>query len=167
MLKTIVKRLIKMRYLHSLKNLLFFCLSILAFSLPLVSLNKTYVKVFLPNGVSITAELAVTDEERARGLMYREKIDPDQGMLFIFEEEDRYSFWMKNMKFSLDLIWLDREKRIVHIERNVPPCQSLPCPSYAPSLLALYVLELKAGSADENRLKMYDKLEFILPPKIR
>jgi uncharacterized membrane protein (UPF0127 family) len=128
---------------------------------------KEFIKVFLPNGVSITAELAVTDEERQQGLMHREKIDSDQGMLFIFEEEDKHSFWMKNMKFSIDILWLDRDKRIVHIERKLPPCKSVPCPSYSPLIPAMYVLELKAGSADENHLKLDDKLEFILPQKNR
>jgi hypothetical protein len=125
------------------------------------------ILVSLPNGVSITAELVVTDEERQQGLMHREKIDSDQGMLFVFEEEDKYPFWMKNMKFSIDILWLDRDKRIVHIERKLPPCKSVPCPSYAPLIPAMYVLELKAGSADENHLKLYDKLEFILTQKNR
>ena len=158
---------LKLRNFHNLKRLLFSFLSIFIFALTFVACSKKFVKVFLPNGVSLTAELAVTDEERQLGLMHREKIDSDQGMLFIFEEEDRYSFWMKNMKFSIDMLWLDREKRIVHIERNVPPCKNLPCPSYSPPIPAMYVLELKAGSSDKNNLRLYDRLEFILPEKNR
>jgi len=95
--------------------------------------------------------------------MFREKILPEQGMLFIFEEEGFYSFWMKNTLISLDILWLDEEKRIVHIEHAVPPCQKDPCPSYTPRFPALYVLELASGAADQNKLKLYDRLEFILP----
>ena len=112
--------------------------------------GKEFVKVFFPDGTAITAELAVTDEERQRGLMYRGKINADQGMLFIFEEESIQSFWMKNMKFSIDIIWLDREKRIIHIERSVPPCSEEPCPTYSSRIPAMYILEIKAGSADKN-----------------
>jgi uncharacterized membrane protein (UPF0127 family) len=167
MLKMKLEWLLKLRNFHNLKKLLFSFSLIFIFSLAICSYAREFIKVFLPNGVSITAELAVSDEERQQGLMYREKIDSDQGMLFVFEQEDKYSFWMKNMKFSIDMIWLDRDKRIVHIERKVPPCKSDPCPSYSPLIPALYVLELKAGSADENHLKLYDKLEFILPQKNR
>ena len=125
--------------------------------------KKTFVKVFFPSDFSITAELAVTDEERQLGLMFRENIHSDQGMLFIFEEEGVHSFWMKNMKFSIDILWLDREKRIVHFECHVPPCKGLICPSYASKVPAMYVLELKAGSVAENQLRLNDRLEFILP----
>lgn len=124
-----------------------------------------FIKVYFPNGKAIVAELAQSDEERQRGLMFREEIRPDQGMLFIFEEEGYYSFWMKNTRISLDILWLDGEKRIVHIEENVPPCPQDPCPSYMPKIPALYVLELKSGSAKANQLKLYEKLDFILPVK--
>ncbi|UCC38482.1 MAG: DUF192 domain-containing protein [Candidatus Aminicenantes bacterium] len=125
--------------------------------------REKFVKIFLPNGTSITAELAITDEERQRGLMFRDALLPDQGMLLVFEEEDIYYIWMKNMKFSIDILWLDREKRIVHVEKLVPPCKKDPCPSYHSKIPSMYVLELKAGSADKNKLKLYDRLDFILP----
>jgi len=127
--------------------------------------GERFIKIFFPNGFVVTAELAVTEDQRLRGLMFRENILPDQAMLFIFKEEDVYSFWMKNMNFSIDILWLDKEKRIVHIEQDVPPAgkkQEFP-PSYANIIPAMYVLELKAGSVRENHLKMYDKLDFILP----
>jgi len=127
------------------------------------AVKNKFVKVYLPTNVSITAELAITDQEKQLGLMFRDKINSDQGMLFVFEEEGLYSFWMKNTKISLDILWLDKERRIVHIERQVPPCTEDPCPSYAPQFPALYVLELRAGSADENQLKLYDRLDFVLP----
>ncbi len=127
---------------------------------------KKFVQIFLPNGTSITAELATTDEKRQLGLMFREKINYDQGMLFVFEEEGIHSFWMKNMKIPLDFLWLDKNKRIIHIEEGVPPCKRDPCPSYTPRYPAMYVLELKAGSVNENGLELYDKLDFILETKL-
>jgi uncharacterized membrane protein (UPF0127 family) len=128
----------------------------------LVSSVKKYILIFFPDGNSITAELALTDQERMQGLMFRTGLSEDQGMLFVFAEERIYPFWMKNMKFAIDIIWLDSQKRIVHIERSVPPCKKEPCPSYSPDLSALYVLELRAGSVDERKLKLHDQLEFIL-----
>jgi uncharacterized membrane protein (UPF0127 family) len=122
-----------------------------------------FIPVYLPDGKLITAELAVTDEERAQGLMFRERLDPGQGMLFVFDEEGLYSFWMKNTKISLDLLWLDRSRTIVHLEPNVPPCLADPCPTYSTRIPALYVLELKSGAAAEHHLRLQDKLEFFLP----
>jgi uncharacterized membrane protein (UPF0127 family) len=87
-------------------------------------------------------------------------------MLFLFEEEGIHSFWMKNMRFSIDILWLDIQKRIVHLEPNVPPCPSDPCPSYVPGAAAMYVLELKSGSAEKQGLRLYDRLAFVLPKNI-
>jgi hypothetical protein len=123
-----------------------------------------FIKVYFPDGRSVTAELALTEAERALGLMNREKILPDQGMLFVFDEEAVHSFWMKNTLVPLDMLWLDRDRRIVHIERDVPPCQADPCPSYGPRRPVSYVLELKGGMAAAFRLKASDKLDFALPP---
>lgn len=139
---------------------------VLLIALAVCSLARTpsedYIQVFFPNGKIITAELAVSDAERARGLMNREIINPDQGMLFVFDNEEVHSMWMKNMLIPLDFLWLDREQRIVHIEENVPPCDRDPCPSYASKIPAMYVLELKAGSIKQNGLNLYDKIDFVL-----
>lgn len=122
-----------------------------------------FIKVYLPGGQEITAELAVSPAERERGLMFRDSLEQDQGMLFVFEEEDLYSFWMKNTLIPLDIIWLNSHRQIVHIEKNVPPCTEDPCPGYRPRQPALYVLELKAGQAEANNLQLYQRLSFILP----
>ena len=68
-----------------------------------------FIKVYFPDGRSVTAELAVTEAERARGLMFREKIAFDQGMLFLMPGEDYHAFWMKNTLISLDILWLDKD----------------------------------------------------------
>jgi hypothetical protein len=122
-----------------------------------------FIKIYFPDGFSATAELAVTDDERAQGLMFREEIKEDQAMLFIFEEEDIHSFWMKNMRFAIDILWLDSQRRIVHIENQVPPCPKDPCPSYVPSAAATFVVELRAGFVGRHHLRPYDRIEFVLP----
>jgi len=127
--------------------------------------SSHFVRIYFPDGQSVRAELALTPEERAQGLMFRQNIEFDQGMLFVFDREGIYSFWMKNMLIPLDLIWLDKEKRVVHIERDVPPCAEEPCPTYSPKIPALYVLEIKAGSFEKRGLKMFDRLDFVLHHK--
>jgi uncharacterized membrane protein (UPF0127 family) len=125
-----------------------------------------FIKVFFANGKSVTAELAVSDEERARGLMFREKLLADEGMLFVFEREDLHAFWMKNTLVPLDMIWLDSQRRVIHIATDVPPCKEDPCPSYGPEAPARFVLELKAGGAAANRIKTGDQLQFVLPEEV-
>ena len=122
-----------------------------------------FIKVYFPDGFSATAELALSDDERAQGLMFREEIKEDQAMLFIFEDEDIHAFWMKNMRFAIDILWLDAQRRIVHIEKQVPPCTKDPCPSYVPAAAATFVLELRAGFVEKHGLRTYDRIEFVLP----
>lgn len=124
-----------------------------------------FLKIYLPDGRSVTAELARTEAERARGLMFRQTILPDQGMLFVFEETAVHSFWMKNTLIPLDMLWLDADRRILHIERDVPPCRADPCPSYGPQKPAAYVLELKGGMAAVFRLAVHDRLDFLPPAR--
>ncbi len=127
---------------------------------------EKFIKVFFASGRSVTAELAVTEEERAKGLMFREKLLPDQGMLFVFEREGLHSFWMKNTLIPLDMLWLDSGKRVIHIAADVPPCPAEPCPSYGPEIPARYVLELKAGQAAAQGIKVGDRLQFVLPESV-
>jgi len=143
----------------------------LSFGLQAHCLNRDerdrFIKIFLPNGRAVTAELAVTDAERARGLMFREQIQPDEAMLFVFASEDLHAFWMKNTLIPLDMLWLDVGRRVIHIAADVPPCKEDPCPSYGPDVPACYVLELKAGQAAAQGLKVGDRLQFILPDRVR
>jgi uncharacterized protein len=122
------------------------------------------VRVMTPQGQTILAELADTTEKRATGLMYRSSLPKDQGMLFTFPEPQAWTFWMKNTRIPLDIIWMDRNKRIVHVERNVPGCsrQDESCPQYQPNEDALYVLEVAAGQSDALQLQRGMKLKFEL-----
>lgn len=111
----------------------------------------------------IYAEIRATPEERALGLMFRESLDEDKGMLFVFETAEEYSFWMKNMKMPIDIIFLNENKEIVKIFENVPPCSGEPCELYPSPLPALYVVETKAGYSSRHSLKERDLASFNLP----
>ncbi len=107
-------------------------------------------------------EVVDTPETRAQGLMFREYLPADEGMLFIFEEELIYSFWMKNTLIPLDMIWINSDFEVVHIYENAEPCEEDPCPSIDPGVPALYVLEVNAGKAREIGLSVGDRAEFIV-----
>jgi len=103
----------------------------------------------------VQAEIADTDQARSQGLMYRDSLADTEGMLFVFPSPDRYAFWMKNMRISIDIIWIDKDKRVVDIKSRVPPCGDA-CESMAPSNDALYVLELRSGFTDDHNIKIGD-----------
>ena len=92
-----------------------------------------------------------TPQTREQGLMFRKEMLPGQGMFFIFEQNGEYAFWMKNMNFPIDILWINETMEIVHIAENVPPCQKDPCPVYFPKAQARYVLELPAGESRHIR----------------
>ena len=119
--------------------------------------------VVLPNGSQVEAELAMTPQEQATGMMFRSHLPPDQGMLFVGDRAAPRSFWMYQCLIPLDLIWLDGARRIVEIVRDAPPCrESDPqrCPSYGGTANSVYVLELAAGQAAAQGLKLGDRLDF-------
>jgi len=105
-----------------------------------------------------TVEIAETSEERSKGLMFRESMREDHGMLFIFDEVAPRSFWMKNTLISLDMIFLDDTLVVVDIKQNVPPCEADPCPAYSSSLPAMYVLELNAGIAEKEGIVLGSRM---------
>jgi uncharacterized membrane protein (UPF0127 family) len=109
-------------------------------------------RVILPDGAVIQVELATDDATRMQGLMYRDRLAEDRGMLFFFLKSDNYPFWMKNTLIPLDMVWIDDQRRIAHVSSNVPPCKADPCPSYDPKATAKYVLELAAGVAAKHHL---------------
>lgn len=106
----------------------------------------------------ITVEVADNMLTRTHGLMFREYLKHDEGMLFIFESESVYPFWMKNTLIPLDMIWMNGEGKVVYIKKNAEPCTTMMCPSINPSAEARYVLEVNAGVADEMTLAVEDML---------
>jgi hypothetical protein len=83
----------------------------------------------------------------------------NEGMLFIFDYEGRHGFWMKNMSIPLDILWIDRNLTVVHVERNVQPCLEK-CKIYVPSRAAIYVLEVEANFTLVNDIQVGDKIVF-------
>ncbi len=110
-------------------------------------------------GVCVQIEVVDSPEARSQGLMFRDKLDDKQGMFFIFEENGKHNFWMKNMKLPLDIIWISQDKVIVDIRKNVPACQN-ECLSYAPQVNAKYVLEVNAGFIEKNKIEIGDRADF-------
>jgi uncharacterized membrane protein (UPF0127 family) len=110
----------------------------------------------------IIVEVADTHDSRRKGLMFRESIPEDYGMLFVFEDEQIQGMWMKNTLIRLDIIFLSHERQVIDIYSDVPPCRSDPCDTYVSSRPAKFALELRGGKARVLKLKMGDTLFFVL-----
>lgn len=111
-------------------------------------------------GHRYSIEVADDEAERARGLMFRDQMAEDHGMLFIHEYEEPISYWMKNTHIPLDILYFDHALKLVGQQRNVPPCSAgNACPAYPSHAAALYVLELNAGQADRLGLKLGEVLK--------
>lgn len=124
------------------------------------------IPIQTPSGITVQAEIADTPQKRATGLMFRDHLKKDHGMLFFFSEPQAWTFWMKNTKIALDLIWLDGKKRVIHIERNVPICTRTDesCPQYrSNSDDAIFVLEIAGGTVDGYKIEKGSKLQFTQP----
>ena len=109
--------------------------------------RATRTRTLEVGGHSYSLEVAVTKAEHEKGLSDRKFLDKDKGMVFLFEKEDKQCFWMKDMEFPLDIIWLDSARKVVHLERNVSP-DTYP-QAICPSEKAAYVIEIDAGQAAE------------------
>ena len=119
--------------------------------------DKNFVVI---NEKIIFVEVVITPEERQRGLMERELLQEDNGMLFVFSEEGVYSFWMKNMEISLDIILINADGNVVYFVKDAPPCVQSPCQTYSPNADALYVLEVNPGVID--MLEIEENTEVII-----
>ena len=121
------------------------------------------IPLTLPSGTVLQAEVMVKDEDRAMGLMFRPSLPKDRGMLFVFETSDFHGIWMKNCKFPIDILWLDENRKVVHLEEAVPPCKADPCPVYEPLREAAYVVELNAKQARKEKALVGSEIKFTLP----
>ncbi|MBB1086863.1 DUF192 domain-containing protein [Lysobacter sp. SG-8] len=116
-------------------------------------------------GERFTVEVADDNEERARGLMFRDALEAGHGMLFVHERESPQAYWMKNTRIALDILYFDDELRLVSQQRDVPPCSlGDGCPPYPSRGPARYVLELNAGEAE--RMQLEDGAVMTLAPGI-
>lgn len=129
-----------------------------------VVLASDWATAVLGDGTAFTLEIADTEVARARGYMEREQVGPKEGMLFVFEEPGRHSFWMKNCRISLDILWLDGSFRILEVAGGQPPCPADgPCPSVAPMRPARYALEFAAGTARAHGLRPGERVDVFRP----
>ena len=110
--------------------------------------------------VPLSIEIADDPSERETGLMYREMMPENQGMFFVFDSEVSLTFWMKNTLIPLDMVFLDSAKKVVHIARDVQPCQADPCPLTSSRSAAKYVIETNAGWTAKNGVSQGDRVEF-------
>jgi hypothetical protein len=112
-------------------------------------------------GTCFSVSIADTQQEREAGLMNKESLDENEGMLFIFDGEDSYSFWMKDTLIPLDMLWIDKGGHIVYIQKDAQPCAADPCAVYGPpagSSGALYVLEVSGGTAERLGIAVGDEV---------
>ena len=117
-------------------------------------------EVCFDEGECFNVEVADSARERARGLMWRTEMGEGEGMLFIFDEEGRHGFWMKNTFIPLDIIWIDAEGKVVFILEDARPCGDRECEAFDPLVESKYVLEINGGLAGKLGIGVGDKLEF-------
>lgn len=112
-------------------------------------------------GERYRVEVADDPQERARGLMFRDRLEAGRGMLFIHDRAEPQAYWMKNTRIPLDILYFDASRRLVGQQRDVPPCSlGNACPNYPSGAPALYVLELNAGEATRLQLRQGTELRF-------
>lgn len=139
----------------------------------LIIVGITYLLIFQPfkkhpktieitiGSNKIDAELAITPIQQTKGLMFRKNMDKNKGMLFVFKYEAKQTFWMANTYIPLDIIWINKDKKIININQDTQPCNinSL-CKTYYSKEKVLYVLETNAGYTKENNIKIGNQVIF-------
>lgn len=121
--------------------------------------NIGSIKYAAIGNTKISVELALTNEAKAKGLSGRETLSEDSGMLFVFDYPLIHPFWMKDMNFPIDMIWIDENGIIVYIERNAKP-ESFPN-VFGSNVESKYVLEVVSGFSDKHQLKIGDRVTFL------
>ncbi|MBE9007837.1 DUF192 domain-containing protein [Fortiea sp. LEGE XX443] len=115
-------------------------------------------QAIVPNGTTIELEVALTQEEQAKGLMNRPALPDNRGMLFKFPSAQPVQFWMKNVPVPLDMVFLQNGV-VKYIQTAAPPCASEPCATYGPNVPIDMVIELRAGRASELKLQPGDNVK--------
>ncbi len=106
-------------------------------------------------------EVASTDPEKAKGLMYRQALAKDRCMFFVYGEDGYHAIWMKNCLIALDVAWVDADGRVVEVAEHVPPCSPMrgdDCPNYGGTLASRYFIEFPAGTFQRLGLRKGDRL---------
>ncbi|MBL8230748.1 MAG: DUF192 domain-containing protein [Bryobacterales bacterium] len=119
--------------------------------------------VILPGGHRVYAEVLFRRDDMARGMMFRKSLAEDRALLFIHPKSGRYAYWMHNVQVPLDILWMDKERRIVEIHANTPPCleqDPVRCPQYGGKADSQFVLELGGGQAAKLGLREGQTIQF-------
>ena len=111
--------------------------------------------------VLLVVEIAKTPAAQQKGLSGRAFLPSDHGMLFVFDHEDYWGFWMVDMKFPLDIIWFDSNRQVVFMEQNLPPCIPESCPVFTPNAKTVYVLEVNAGFVSAHKIALGTTFTFL------
>jgi uncharacterized membrane protein (UPF0127 family) len=128
------------------------------------STDSKYLKAKVTvKGFELNADIPITSELMAKGLAVKNQLKENEAMLFAFEDSAKHPFWMKDMKFPIDIIWLDSDGKVVHIEQNLEPCLSVfICPNYTPNTDSQYVLETVAGFTQRYNISVGTDIDFEL-----
>ena len=125
--------------------------------------NRYLKAVVSVNAFKLIADLALTQDQQTKGLAVKNHMNESEGMLFVFQNPSKPSFWMKDMKFPIDIIWLDANRSVAYIAPNLEPCPSQgTCPGYVPNKDSLYVLETTAGFSQRHNVTVGTKTNFQL-----
>ena len=122
------------------------------------SIDKNQIKILKIGDKSLKLEIADTPKVRNRGLSGRKSLPDDTGMLFIFDQSGKYGFWMKNMNFAIDIVWIDEYFKVVDIDQEVTP-DTFPEIFY-PSGPIKYVLELPGGKSQNYAIDIGSQMYF-------
>ena len=142
------------------KNVIFFLILTLVFLSSCASKNPSVLIDHDNKKIKVNVEIADDKTEQEKGLMFRNSLDKSSGMLFVFDHENQYAFWMKNTLIPLDMMFINKNMEIIDI-KNAMPCKADPCPLYDPSHLVLYVLEVNGGFAAKYNISVGDKIEIL------
>ena len=115
----------------------------------------------LISNVVLVVEIANTPAAQQEGLSGRPSLPSDHGMLFVFDHEGYWGFWMVDMKFPLDIIWFDSNRQVVFMEQDLPPCTPESCPVFTPNAQAMYVLEVNAGFVSAHQITFGTTFTFL------
>ena len=119
---------------------------------------REHTTLRLGDGV-FKAWVAKTVDEREKGLSGTAKLHDDQAMLFVFGSDGKWPIWMKGMTYPIDIVWLDKDKKVVHIVKNVPP-ESYPYETFESKDDARYVVELPAGTTSKKKIDIDKEAAF-------